>query len=141
MEADFVILADSAQVADGKISMLGGGWDRLNVRAFPTTHPMGIAMGILVPWEQTNEKHRFRVVLRNEDSQTELMAAEGDFEQGRPPSNQLSKGGTQRFLFAMNFALRLDEPFEGVVDLLIDGTSVKRVPFSVLGPAPDRPLS
>ena len=43
---DFLILADAVQVAEGKLSMLGGGWSRIAVSNYPTLLRYGVAVGL-----------------------------------------------------------------------------------------------
>ena len=52
--ADFLILADAAQVQGEKLYMLGGGWSLIWAKEFPAQHQMAVAAGILVPWMETN---------------------------------------------------------------------------------------
>ena len=86
-----MILADYAQVADGKLTIVGGGWSVTGPR--PT--PFAIALLFEVPWDQANVKHRFRLDLVDADGHMVFMptaeesedpvALEGEFETGRPP--------------------------------------------------------
>jgi len=85
-----VVLADAAQVYDGKLSILGGGWQ--TIRAM--TAPFAIAILIAVPWSETNRRHKMLFTLRTADGQP-VAFGEGagsvplqigtEFEVGRPP--------------------------------------------------------
>jgi hypothetical protein len=129
-EVDFLILADSAQVQGNKLYMLGGGWDNVHARRLPAMHPMGIGVGILVPWTETNRKHRFRLQIRDEDHAAELLKVEGEFEQGRPAGTPV--GSTQRVILALNVTLKLEQRGQCVVELWINEVSGKSVPFGVV---------
>lgn len=133
MDVDFLILADSAQVQGEKLYMLGGGWSLIWARQFPTQHQMAIAAGILVPWLETNQRHRFKIEVRAEDGAV-FSTLEGEFEQGRPPG--LAPGSTQRVMLAMNLGLRLERPAEAVVELSLDGQVAKSVPFRIVESPP-----
>ena len=82
--ADFLILADAAQVQGEKLYMLGGGWSMIWAREFPAQHNLAVAAGILVPWLETNVRHQFRIVVHAED-ETQFGEVGGEFEQGRAP--------------------------------------------------------
>lgn len=85
-----MMLADHAQVADGKLFINGGGWTITG----PGPVPFAIALYIEVPWDRTNTKHHWRLELLDADGEpvtverddgTQPIFAEGDFEVGRPP--------------------------------------------------------
>jgi hypothetical protein len=84
-----MMLADHAQVADGKLFISGGGW---NVTG-PGPVPFAIALYIEVPWDRTNTKHTFKLELLDADGEpvtvetpegTQPILGEGEFEVGRP---------------------------------------------------------
>lgn len=85
-----MMLADYAQVADGKLNIIGGGWDVTG----PNPVPFGIAMKIEVPWRLANTRHKMRLELIDLDGvPVEVETPEGlaplfiesEFEVGRPP--------------------------------------------------------
>jgi hypothetical protein len=86
-----MLLADYAQVMDGKLTIVGGGWSVTG----PQPTPFAIALLFEVPWDQANVKHRFRLDLVDADGHVVFMpgeeggedpvALEGEFETGRPP--------------------------------------------------------
>jgi hypothetical protein len=85
-----MLLADYAAVADGKLTIVGGGWSVTG----PDPVPFAIAILFEVPWDQANVKHRFRLDLVDSDGKPILsgpeedadpIALEGEFETGRPP--------------------------------------------------------
>jgi hypothetical protein len=83
-----VILADAAQVADGKLSVLGGGWQ------FISAAPRASALGIIisVPWTQTNRKHTLAFSLLDVDGNPvnfheAPVRFSSEFEVGRPPGS------------------------------------------------------
>ncbi|HEX6654712.1 MAG TPA: hypothetical protein VF153_00720, partial [Candidatus Limnocylindria bacterium] len=57
-----LMLADFAQVSDGKLTIVGGGW---SVTA-PGV-PSAIAMYVQVPWDRANMKHQVRLELLDAD--------------------------------------------------------------------------
>lgn len=128
LQIDFVILADSAQVVGGKLYMLGGGWNLYRGRSYPDTSLFAIAIGVLVPWSETNRGHRFEFVIKASEG-TVLAKGEGEFEVGREPG--LRPGMTQRFTLAVNGHLVLQAPgtYEIVVTIADDE---KRITFDAL---------
>jgi hypothetical protein len=103
-----LLLADYAQVADGKLNVIGAGWNL----AGPQAVAYALAVLLEVPWHQTNEKHRLHLALVDADGQpvpTPLvgggmgpLTVDGEFEVGRPPG---TKPGT-----ALNFPLAVNLP-------------------------------
>lgn len=133
MDADFVILADAAQVQGEKLYLLGGGWSVIWAKQFPVQHQMAVATGILVPWMETNQRHQFKIEVRAEDG-TVFGTLQGEFEQGRPPG--LPAGSTQRVMLAVNLGIRLEGPTEAQVELSLDGNISRSVPFRVVATPP-----
>lgn len=65
---DFALLADAVQVVQGKLYVLGGGWDTLFVGDFPARHPsLGIGLRIRVPWSWTDRQITVGVDIQDED--------------------------------------------------------------------------
>ena len=87
-----MLLADYAQVADGKLTVVGGGWSLTG----PEPTPFGIAILVHVPWDQANRRHSLRLELLDADGSPVLVTTdEGgeapvvffddiEFEVGRP---------------------------------------------------------
>src|SRR6266567_3613182 len=84
-----MLLCDAAQVADGKLFVLGGGWSITGA----TMGPSAIALKLEVPWDQTNVAHHWElylvdadgrpVTIQTDDGQ-QAIEVRGDFEVGRP---------------------------------------------------------
>ncbi len=136
MEVEYLILADAAQVQGEKLYLLGGGWSYVWAREFPVTHPIAAALGILVDWNETNRRHPWSVVVRNEETGQVVASVEGEFEQGRPPG--IPPGAPQRIQIALNLAAALGAPGDFAVDVRIDGETMKSVAFKALQRMPSR---
>jgi hypothetical protein len=130
VSADFLILADAAQVQGEKLYMLGGGWSAVWVKQFPAQHQMAVAAGILVPWLDTNVRHKFRVVVRTDNGTATFGQIEGEFEQGRPAG--VPAGTTQRVMLAINLGVRFEAATDAVAELFLDGNLARSVPFRVV---------
>ena len=80
-----MLLADSAQVADRKLYVLGGGLTVIG----PRPQPLGVAIRIEVPWDRANVAHLWRLDLLDEDGhpvsvREQALVVHGRFEAGRP---------------------------------------------------------
>jgi hypothetical protein len=124
-----LILADSAQVADQKLYLLGGGWRFIQAQGLPVTHQMGVAVGILVDWLETNQKHKLSLEVLHDDSKVAIAKLQGEFEQGRPPG--FPAGSEQRVLLAFNAPLKFEKDGPYVARVEIDGEELARTVFMV----------
>jgi hypothetical protein len=84
-----LLLADAAQVANGKLYLLGGGWSVTG----PDPTSFAIALKIDVPWDQANRRHDFKIQLLDADGHPVVpqiagiaapVEVAGQFEVGRP---------------------------------------------------------
>jgi len=80
-----MLLADAAQVSDGKLFILGGGLSVIG----PRPQPLAVALRLSVPWDQANVTHTWRLDLVDEDGQPvsvrdKPISVNGQFEAGRP---------------------------------------------------------
>jgi hypothetical protein len=65
---DFALLADAVQVVQGKLYVLGGGWDTLFVRGVPARYPaLGVGLRVRVPWSYTDRGLVIGIDLQDED--------------------------------------------------------------------------
>jgi len=71
-----MLLADFAQVADGKLTIVGGGWSLTG----PDPTPFGIAILVHVPWDQANRRHTLRLELVDADGQPVTVPGDDDGE-------------------------------------------------------------
>lgn len=139
-----MLLADFAQVSDGKLTVVGGGWSLTG----PEPVPFGIAILIRVPWDRANQKHVMRLELLDADGQAvEMDTEEGtqpvvffddvEFEVGRPAG--LKPGTPLDFPVAVNSGPMPLEPGLYEWRLTIDGEADDdwRLPFTVRVEDPD----
>lgn len=84
-----MVLADHAQVADGKLFISGGGW----TVGGPGPVQCGVALLFHVPWDRTNHKTTFTLRLTDSDGHAVMLVGplgqqpievSGQFEVGRP---------------------------------------------------------
>lgn len=97
-----MILCDSAQVYETKLSILGGGWDRIQYGA-----PFAVAAIVEIPWDRTGQILRSRLELVDADGQAVLpdgvnpFVIEGELSVER--SEDAASGSVFGVPFAFNF--------------------------------------
>jgi hypothetical protein len=128
-------LADSAEVREGLLFLLGGGWNQVG----PAPQPFALAGLLEVEWEETNARHRLDIVFEDEDgAPLSVPTPAGDqplrivteFEVGRPPG--VARGTS----FNVPIALPLlpipwTQGRRYVVKVNVDGQELDRLKFSV----------
>jgi hypothetical protein len=129
MDIDYLILADAAQVAEGKLYLLGGGWDRLAVNVLPAVQSVGIAVGVIVPWNETNTSHTLRLTIEDDDGTAILQPVDVQLEVGRPAG--ITAGSDQRVTVAFNAHLGLSKLGGYVITASLETSAPKRLRFAV----------
>src|SRR5712691_8757150 len=105
-----MMLADHAQVADGKLFISGGGWSTCG----PGPSPCSVAVIFHVPWQETNERVSFALRLIDEDGRAVMqpeaqdglpVQVNGHFEARRPPG--MTPGAEINVPMSFNIVLQL----------------------------------
>jgi hypothetical protein len=131
MQSEWLILADAAQVNNGKLYIMGGGWDVLTVnQTFPVTQYLGLAASFKIPWSETNQKHEIEVRIVTED-EGELAKIAAQLEVGRPAG--IPVGTDQRAQFAANLPISFEKPGLFAIVTKIEGQESARTTFRVIG--------
>jgi hypothetical protein len=134
MEIDFLMVADRAEVINGKLYAMGAAWDRIGVADFSKPMPLSVAVGVLVPWTATNQPHAVTLTLRDADGAPLDFRVEANFVTGRPP---FLTGEVQRVLLAIPGAsVVLPGPGNYVLAAAIDGVEMKVVRFGATAAQP-----
>lgn len=133
---EFVTLANHAECVNGLLYLSGAGFDKLfrppaPEGQTPNIH-FGVAVSVLVPWAETNRKHKLVITVADDDGEV-LMQIDGELEIGRPagavPGNDL------RAPFAAGFVGPCPKPGGYNVTASIGGRG-KSVHFDVLDAPP-----
>jgi len=142
------MLCDAAQVADGKLYILGGGW----TMTVAGVAPMAIAMRLELAWSEAPNPHHWELVLQDDSGeQVTIESTEGpqpveirgDFQLGTPQG--LPLGSDVPLNLAVTIGpLPLPANARYQWRLFIDGESGEewRAPFLTLPPpqlAPQQP--
>ncbi len=86
-----MLLCDSAQVADGKLYILGGGWSMTG----PDPVPSAVALKIEVDWNEADRAHHWELFLEDADGApvmvetadgSQPVEVRGEFTVSQPPS-------------------------------------------------------
>ena len=138
-----MLLCDAAQVADGKLYVLGGGWSLIG----PDPMPSAIALKIDVGWTEIDRMHHWELYLVDEDGQPviaetpegpQAIEVRGDFEVARPVA--VPEGSPVDVALALNFGpLPLRPATRYSWRLAIDGESDEswQLTFSTRPPRED----
>lgn len=132
MQLEYALLADHAEVVNGKLYLMGGGWDVLQSRQEPVPLRFAVALGVRVGWDETNRV--IPVTVRVEDDDGAVHAqAQGTVSVGRPPT--LPPGWSQLAKLAVTFSIALPRfgGYRVVVEVGDEDTAERRaLPFRVL---------
>ncbi len=127
MDPDFLILADRAEAVNGKLYMVGGGWDRVAIADTPGPADFDVAAGVLVGYNETNQAHHLALILENDDNQTVLGPIAAQFELGRPPG--MKQGQSQRFQLVIRGPFPIPKPGAYNWVLVLNGERRKTTAF------------
>jgi hypothetical protein len=130
-----IFLADSAEVREGLLFLLGCGWTEVG----PQPQPFAIAGLLEIDWEETNLRHSIDITFEDEDggplnvatpAGEQALRVTASFEVGRPP------GSVRGSSINMPIALPvLPVPWAPgrryVVKISIDGSETDRLAFKV----------
>ena len=87
-QIEFVINADHAEAINGKLYLQGAGWTDIVQPIGPGGQPgivhIGIAVSILIGWNETNQRFPLTLTLEHEDGD-KLVNVSAQVEAGRPP--------------------------------------------------------
>jgi len=120
-----MLLCDAAQVADGKLYVLGGGWSITG----PDPAPSAIAVKIEVGWHEAEQSHHWELFLVDADGRevtvdtpdgTQAVEIRGDFQTGKPAG--VPEGSPVDVPLAVNLGpIPLDAGARFTWRLVIDG--------------------
>lgn len=131
---DTLILANHAEAVNGLLYISGGGWTDTHRQIRrdnpPPNNHFGIGISVRIPWNETNQPHKFVVEVQNDDATNTVVRAEGELNVGRPP--QLSPGAVQHAVLAINVDVTFPAPGGYRVIASLNGErDVRTWPFRV----------
>ena len=104
---EFLMLSDHAEVVNGKLYMLGGGYDRRYISDVKQPVTLGTVVSVLVPWNLTNQSHTVKLRIETEDGRMLGQEVQGNLNVGR--SVQAISGQQFRVMAVINFTLTLPQ--------------------------------
>jgi hypothetical protein len=139
MRVDYLILADSVAVAEGKHYIHGGGWDALFAFSFPALHPvLGVAARLRVPFEEIGQQLAVEVDVQSEEGNSILPEPLRGILNAERPSHLVPDTDSLLHL-ALSFTnLQFESPGSYNIVLRIDGQPLAESRFKVL-PVPELP--
>lgn len=133
IQVKVMMLADGAQAVGGKLYVLGGGFDRINMPVVPFHHRFDLAMLIEVPWNATNQPYQVVVELLDADGEAMGYRAEATMETGRPPGTR--QGTSLAVPVVLPVIAELARPGRYVLRASINGHERNRVAFEAVAAA------
>ena len=131
VEIDFMLLADKAEVLKGKLYMMGGAWDRIQVKHLEAPVALSIVIGVLVPWNLTNEPHRLQISIKDEDGNQIPPTAQATINVGQPVAS--TKGQLFRATAVLSNQWALPKTGAYTVVASVSGQHQKQITFYALG--------
>lgn len=92
MDIQHVLVADYAEIVNGKLYLMGGGWDTYYAREIPVQMRVAVTIGVSIEWEETNQRIPVYAYLEDDDG-TQLARIEASMQVGRPA--ELTAGSRQ----------------------------------------------
>jgi hypothetical protein len=132
-EVDFLILADRAEGLNGKLYMMGGGWQEIYIRDFSQPTSFSLAVGVLVPWNATNEEHPLTIHIETDDGTRIEPHFPVKLNVGRPP--QAVPGQQFRTMIAIQGSWKLPGPGTYKVIANLQAMDAKAVTFRAISAA------
>ena len=133
MQLDFAFLADFAQVASGKLYVVGGAFDRIVARDVPVVHAlMTLAVRMVLTPAEVSRPHHVEVVILDEDGKR-IADVNGNLMVDRPETGEHWKPVPA--MLTWNFLNVQFERFGSYgVEILVNGSSVKSLPLEIASP-------
>jgi len=130
MRIAFLLLTDFSESLNGKLYAMGAGWNMLRFPELPQEWRFGVAMGIDVPWDETNRRQGVQVVIEDPDGAELGDELSMEFEAGRPPG--LQPGQEQRMVISLNVGATFETPGPHAVVVRSGDDELERSRFYVL---------
>ncbi|MGA3056716.1 MAG: hypothetical protein ABSE70_01570 [Candidatus Limnocylindrales bacterium] len=118
-EIEYLILADQVEALNGKLYMMGGGWDSVFVASVEQPVPVSIACGVLVPWNETDDNHALAIAVQDLDGTAVAPPFSVTFKTGRSPS--MENGASTHVPFAVQAQLKFPSHGEYRIVASVDG--------------------
>ena len=100
-QIELLTLANHAEVQNGLLYLSGAGWDTVT-RAYkegnkPRPQHFSIALSVLVPWMETNQRHEMLIRVEDEDGHHKLMEAKANIRSAALPARSPAPTAARRW--------------------------------------------
>jgi hypothetical protein len=135
VELDYALLADAAQVSEGKTYILGGGVSILWRDQYPAPLGIVLAMQLTHHRSEVNTSHQLRIQVMDADGNPVVPELQGDMQLGEPLEG-LPRNVPLAAPIVLGFPPMpvLQRPGAYAVEILLDGRHVRSLPFAVSRP-------
>jgi hypothetical protein len=137
MRIGFLLLADHSESVNGKLYMVGGGWNMLRLPELPHEWGFHISLGLDVGWDETNTSHTLLVNVQDPDGVELGEGLSAEFEAGRPPG--MPAGQEQRLVMSIGFNAEFVSSGPHAAVVQANGEEIGRARFYVAAAAADEP--
>lgn len=118
--------ADHASVADNKLYVNGGVWDRLAFPAYPQAVPtLALVAAIRVPYRAHHQDHTFEMLLEDADGNPLSFRVEGQFRFGTEPQKRVGDPSMMTVAVPVTGVV-LEKTGDYAFVLKLDGSEVAR---------------
>lgn len=129
---DSLMVADYAEVVNGKLYVMGGGFSAVQMVDFDQPYRCAVAAALRVPWDHTNQLVDFTGHLETLDAEPlDCWSLQGQFEAGRAPGQ---RGEDTITMFAAPVEVRVPAPMDIVLRFTF-GTDERTVRFKIVAAA------
>jgi len=104
MDIEHALIADYAEVVNGKLYLMGGGWDTTHAAQIPATIRLAVAIGVRVGWAETGQEFPVLVTVEDDDGK-EFVRIQGNVNTTRAAS--AVPGAAQLAQIAANLPITL----------------------------------
>ena len=131
---EFLILADRAEVLNGKLYMMGGAWDHIFVANIEQPVDINLTCCALVPYSETDDMHTMEIAITDPDGGAVHPPFSVSFKTGRPPD--LERGAFTRVPIAAGARIKFPKYDCYTVAAVVDDRpdSGRRLAFYVKDP-------
>ena len=130
MNIGFVLLSDHSEAVNGKLYLIGGGWNVLRLPELPHEWSFHIGLGIDVAWHETNSPHELVVTIQDPDGQELGDGLTANFETGRPPG--MPQGQEQRLVMSIAATATFATAGPHAAVVLVNGEELGRSRFYLM---------
>jgi hypothetical protein len=128
---DSLLVADHAEAVNGKLYVMGGGFDTLWAPQFPHVVRFAFAALFKVPWNDTNRRLPVKGWAVRADDDSDLgWKMEGELEAGRAPG---SRGHDAQIMVAGPVMFEVPEPLEFLLNVSF-ANDQRSIPLRVSAP-------